>query len=141
MTDVGSDRGASVFFSLTIDSVDLGSFISCDGLGMEMNVEEHEEGGSGAFVRRLPGRYKFTNLKLTRPVSSDTKKVLSWLNSMAAECKRTNAQLKALSPDGKTVFEWTLTGVLPARWTGPSFDASSPKVATESLELAYEGLN
>lgn len=141
MTDVTGARTASIYFSLQIDSVELGSFINCDGLGMEMEIEEREEGGAGTYVHQLPGRFKYTHLKLTRPVSSDTRKVLAWLNSMANQAKRTNAELTALSSDGKPVFKWTLSGVVPARWTGPSFDAESPKQATETLELAYEGLS
>lgn len=140
MSTVGEGT-AVVYFSLQIDQVDLGAFITCDGLGMEMAIEAHEEGGSGAFVRQLPGPFRYPHLKLSRPVNADTKKVLAWLNAMATQAKRTNAQIKALAPDGTTVFTWTLSGVLPAKWDGPSFDVESPKVATETLELAYEGLN
>ena len=37
------------------------------------------------------------------------------------------------------MFTWTLTGVIPVRWTGPSLSVDSPKVATETLELAHHG--
>ncbi len=130
----------TVGFSLRIDDVDLGSFISCEGLGIEVEIEEREEGGGGAFLHQLPGRFRFSRLRLSRPVNSDTKKVLNWLNSMAGQVKRTNGEIRALSPDGSTIFSWTLRGIVPARWSGPSFHAGEPAVATETLEIAYEGL-
>ncbi|HKE97848.1 MAG TPA: phage tail protein, partial [Actinomycetes bacterium] len=30
-------------------------------------------------------------------------------------------------------------GVFPVRWQGPALNVDSPKVATESLELAHHG--
>jgi len=40
---------------------------------------------------------------------------------------------------GQPVFTWTLNGVLPAKWSGPSLDAGTAQVATETLELVHEG--
>ena len=37
------------------------------------------------------------------------------------------------------VHTWTLMGVVPVRWTGPSMSVDSAKVATETLELAHHG--
>ncbi len=39
----------------------------------------------------------------------------------------------------KVVASWGLLGVIPVRWTGPSLNLDSPKVATETLELAHHG--
>ena len=35
-----------------------------------------------AFVHQLPGRIKYTNVKLTRPVNADTAKIAAWFASM-----------------------------------------------------------
>ena len=34
------------------------------------------------FVHQLPGRIKYTNVKLTRPVNADTAKIAAWFASM-----------------------------------------------------------
>ena len=139
MADVISDPAITVCFTVKIDGQDLGAFTQCDGLGCEVTVEQREEGGNNLFVHQLPGRMKYTNIKLTRPVNGDTEKVAQWLAGMANEVKRTNAEIAAMSADGTTVAAWSFMGVIPIKWTGPQLSVDSPKVATESLELAHHG--
>jgi phage tail-like protein len=129
----------SVYFEVRVDGHDLGAFTGCDGLGVEVVIEQREEGGMNGFVHQLPGRIKYTNVKLTRPVNSDTEKIASWFASMQGAVKRTQAEIIAKNHDAKPVFTWTLAGVIPVRWTGPSLSVESPKVATETLELAHHG--
>ncbi|MCU1490670.1 MAG: phage tail protein [Acidimicrobiaceae bacterium] len=136
-----SDAAVSIYFSLSIDTTDLGFFTGCQGLGMDMQVEQHEEGGGGMVVYQMMGRVKYTNLTITRPIGPDTAKTMSWLRTIVAQPQASTAQLAALDPAGNPVFAWTLLGVVPAKWTGPSFDVSSPQPATESLELAYTAIN
>jgi phage tail-like protein len=44
-----------------------------------------------------------------------------------------------MSGDGKVVATWELDGVVPVRWSGPSLNLDSPKVATETVEIAHHG--
>lgn len=139
MPDVVSDPAVSVCFSVTIDDHPLGAFTSCDGLGCEVVIEQREEGGNQQFVHQLPGRLKYTNVKLTRPINGDTEKVAKWFAGMAGDVKRTGAEIVAMTQEGKKVAAWALLGVIPVRWTGPQFGVDSAKVATETLELAHHG--
>jgi phage tail-like protein len=134
-----ADTAVSVYFEVRVDGHELGAFTGCDGLGCEIVVEQREEGGVNSFVHQLPGRIKYTNVKLTRPVNPDTGKIAAWFASMNGTVRRTQAEIIAKSNDAKPVFAWTLTGVIPVRWTGPSLSAESAKVATETLELAHHG--
>jgi phage tail-like protein len=134
-----ADTAVSVYFEVRVDGHELGAFIGCDGLGCEVVIEQREEGGVNSFVHQLPGRIKYTNVKLTRPVNADTAKIASWFASMNGTVKRTQAQIIAKSNDATPVFTWTLSGVVPVRWTGPSLSVDSAKVATETLELAHHG--
>jgi phage tail-like protein len=129
----------SLYFWVTVDGYDLGSFSECQGLGCEVSITQHEEGGVNDFVHQLPGRLKYTNVTLTRPVSPDSKKVSDWIASMVDRPTRTQAEIVALNPEGEPLFRWTLVGVVPAKWKGPSFSVDSAKLATESLELAHHG--
>ncbi len=131
------DTVLSIYFSLKIDSWDLGMFITCNGLGMEMQVTVQEEGGGGLNVYPLPGRIKYPNLTVTRPIGPDTRKTMAWLQASVNSVTPSTAELCALDPHLVPVFTWNLSGVILAKWTGPSFDAGNPQQATESLELAY----
>ncbi len=139
MADMTSDPAVSVCFSVKIDGQDLGLFSQCDGLSCEVTVETREEGGNNLFIHQLPGRMKYTNIKLTRPINGDTQKLARWLAGMTDKVKRTNAEITAMTADGKKVASWSFMGVIPVKWTGPQLSVDSPKVATESLELAHHG--
>jgi len=135
-----TDPAVSVCFAVSIDDNKLGTFNSCEGLGCEVVLEQREEGGNNSFVWQLPTRLKYSNVKLSRPVGKDTVKVGQWFASMATGVKPTTATISAMSTEGKVVAEWGLMGVVPVRWTGPSLNLDSPKVATETIEIAHHGI-
>ncbi|MEU5550249.1 MULTISPECIES: phage tail protein [unclassified Micromonospora] len=137
MSDI--DPGTSVHFRLRIDGIDLGDWNSCDGLGCEVEVEQHQEGGNNGFVWQLPSRVRYTNVTLTRPLIPDTAKVARMLAKLPQGVTRGTAQIAALRPDRALLVQWGLADVVLVRWTGPSFDPSRSETATESIELAYHG--
>jgi phage tail-like protein len=139
VADLDSDPPISVCFKVDVQGLDLGVFTACEGLGCEVAIEQREEGGNNAFVHQLPGRVKYTNVKLTRPLNKDSAKVASWFASMGGKVTRKEATIAALTNEGRTVAEWQLTGVIPVKWQGPTFNVDSPKVATETLEIAHHG--
>ena len=93
MADI--DPAVSVCFSVTIGSKELGTFISCEGLGVEVVLEQREEGGFNSQVWQLPTRLKYTNIKLSRPLGPDTKKIAEWFASMTTGVKRRTATIVA----------------------------------------------
>lgn len=134
------DVAVSLFFLVTIDySTPLGVFSSCEGLGIEVVVEQREEGGNNGFVHQLPGRMKYSNVKLTRPIDKDTVKVAEWFAKMNGVVKRQTAKIEVQSPDGRQVAHWTLDGVIPVKWSGPQMNVETAKVAMETLEIAHHG--
>jgi phage tail-like protein len=139
MSDTVRDPAVAYMFRVEIDGKPLGLWNSFEGLGMETTIETREEGGNNAFIHQLPGRLKYTNVKISRPVGKDSRLVADWLAGMADAVTRTTAVIKAMTPDNKELVSWSLDGVVPVRWTGPGFNVEQPKVATETLELAYHG--
>jgi phage tail-like protein len=133
------DPAVSVCFYVQIDSTELGWFNSCEGLGLEVVLEQREEGGNNGFVWQLPTRVKYSNVKLSRPVGKDSAKLTAWLCSFATGVKRQTATICAMTGDRDVVATWNLNGVIPVRWSGPSLNSDSPKVATETIELAHHG--
>ncbi|MGH2717151.1 MAG: phage tail protein [Actinomycetota bacterium] len=133
----------AVFFDVVIDKVNgsykLGTFTSCDGLSVEVETHPQPEGGNNDFVLLLPVRLKYTTIKLTRPLGPDSLKVAAWFRGMANGFERTTGRIAALTTEGKELVAWQLDGIIPVRWQGPSFSAESPKIATETIELAHTG--
>jgi len=127
-------------FHVTIDDKgSLGSWSKCDGLAVEYEVQEYQEGGMNDYVHRLPGRCKYQNIKLTRPLDKTSADVASWVAGQRNKPARSNAEIAVLDPAGELVTKWNLNGVYPVKWTGPSLDASGNQIAIETLELAHNG--
>lgn len=134
-----ADWALTVSYLVTLDQSDLGSFATCEGLGIEVVLETREEGGNNGQIWYLPTRLKYPNVKLTRALSADAIKVVSWITGMAESATRTNGVISAMNSRGDVVVSWELADVVPVRWSGPSLNADSSKVAVETLELAHHG--
>jgi phage tail-like protein len=140
------DPVAGLHFEVTVDGVNIGCFTGCDGLGAEYEVFEYQEGGENGYVHRIPGRLKFTPIKLTRPVDALSSSsaggrpsLAAWFSKQRRAVDRTTASITALDARGQTVAQWQLVGVYPSRWTGPTLAADGNTVPKETLELAHNG--
>ena len=114
-------------------------FSECSGLTAEYEVEEYEEGGQNTFVHKLRGRVKYPNLTLKRGVTHETE-FLDWFFASKEWQDRAPLSLQLLGPDGETIRTWAFEGAFPVKWQGPSLNAKSTNVATETLEIAHQGL-
>jgi phage tail-like protein len=134
-----SEEGLGLRFKVRIDGKDMGNWQKVDGLALEYDIKEYEEGGENGYVHKLPGRVKFQNVKLIRPIDSSSATVSAWVQSLQVRMVPSTAHISVLDPTGATVADWHLVGVYPVRWTGPSLDVNSNQWATETLELAHNG--
>ncbi len=133
------DPALSIRFDVQVDGVELGSFTGCDGLTAEYDVFEWQEGGNNAFVHRMPGRAKYGNIKLSRAVDRDSGNLAAWFTSLAQEVQRKTAVVAAYDGNRQAIARWSITGVWPVKYSGPSLAADGSGVAIETLELAHEG--
>jgi phage tail-like protein len=133
------DMAVSVCFLVSLDGQELGFFSSCEGLGCEVVMETREEGGNNGSVWQLPTRLKYPNVKLTRPLGKETEQVAKWFSSMATGYQMCTGTIRAMRGDGQVIAAWGLLDVVPVRWSGPSLSAESPKVVTETIEIAHHG--
>jgi phage tail-like protein len=131
---------STTFFQLTIAGNSLGNFHSCAGLGAQIEVETHVEGGNNNFAWQLPSRITWSNITLTRPVTSDTVKVTNWLARTIRQAQPQDGEIVALEPDLTPITRWQVLGIVPVRWQGPSFDPANSQPAVETLEIAHQGL-
>ena len=128
-----------VAFKVVLDKTNLGTFSSCEGFGLEVVMEQREEGGNNGLVWQLPTRMKYTNIKLSRPIGPDSAKLTKWIVRALNGLMPATGEITVLDADGDPVVTWALQGVVPVRWTGPSLNLDSPKVFTETVEIAHHG--
>ena len=49
-----SETALGLRFTVTIDGLSLGDWTKCDGLSIEYEVKDYQEGGENSFTHRLP---------------------------------------------------------------------------------------
>src|SRR5262245_65316952 len=108
-----AEEAVAVCFVVKIDDQNLGAFNSCDGLGCEFVMEQREEGGNNGIIWQLPTRMKYSNIKLTRPVTKDSAKITKWFAGMASGIKRKTATIEARTLSGAVITQWSLVDVVP----------------------------
>ena len=126
-----------------------GGFQECQGLEVEMDIGEIQEGGRNDGIIRRVGRGKYTNIILKRGMfyGDDGKvktELWAWLQGILAGTRpvpRYDGTVQAMSADGQTVLAtWTFDRGLPQKISGPQLNAKSGEIAIEELHIAHEGL-
>src|SRR3954451_6660118 len=103
-----TETALALRFKVIIDGFgSLGDWTKCDGIGVEYQVKEYEEGGQNGFVHRLPGRAKYQSIKLTRPIDRSSALVARWVSTVAGSFHRQTAEIRVLDAAGDTVASWS----------------------------------
>ena len=136
------DPAVNVFYRVSIDGlIPLGVWTKVEGLAMEYQVTEYREGGVNGYMHKLIGPAKFTNLRLSRPVDMTSPLLMTWLVSNQIAVVPQTMAVTAMTAAGDDITTWSLVGVVPVKWTGPSLDIMSNAVSTETLEVAYQEIS
>jgi phage tail-like protein len=126
-------------FQVLIDDAVIGAFAECSGLSVEYEIFEYAEGGEQRFVHKFRGGLKYPNLVLKRGVTYEDA-LVKWFFDRSEREQRGNVTLSLLGDDGEEVRSWSFASAFPVKWSGPSFSAKSTNVATETLEIAHQGM-
>jgi phage tail-like protein len=126
-------------YKCTVDGlIPLGTWSKIEGLAFSHQITEYREGGVNGYVRKIIGPVKYENVRLSRPVDSDSMLVAAWLASNMVKVVPQTMSITALDSAGNEVTQWNLSGVVPVKWSGPTLDVNGNQVAMETLECAYE---
>ncbi|MCU1497451.1 MAG: hypothetical protein JWM47_1404 [Acidimicrobiales bacterium] len=134
-------------FTLTVDKFgEVGWFSSVSGLGMEVEVLSHPEGGQNGFIHKFPGQMKWTDLTL-RSGLTNSDVLFNWIQETAADRSekdsaegfRSTVAIQLLKVGGEIVQSWNVEGAFPIRWSGPTLDVNQYTEAQEELVLAHHG--
>lgn len=122
--------------------VRVGAFSDVTGLGGELEVLAHPEGGQNAFLHQLPVRFSWGRITLKKGVVLD-RVLWDWFDkglsgSLGA---RRDGSVALLDADGRLAIRWEFRAALAAKWTGPELAAGGAgAVSIESLEVVHQGL-
>jgi phage tail-like protein len=125
-------------FLVEITGVPIGAFAECSGLQIDMEPEKYEEGGENRFVHKFRNRMSHPNLVLKRGVTNEAA-LLQWLLDCQDRVTRREGLVALVAPDATRVRAWRIKDAFPVKWQGPTLNASSNNLATETLEIAHHG--
>ncbi len=113
------------------------------GLKTAAAVFEFEEGGLNARSHKRVGQSKWENLTIRFNTSSDTY-LHQWrdqfLRDQFDERLARSGSIVLYSNDGTALRQYHFEKAWPVSWEGPTFNAGGSEMATESLELAHDGI-
>ncbi len=121
----------------------LGGFSDVSGLSSDITVAEYRNGNDPEnHVRKIPGVHKVADVTLKRGIVN-SQDLWEWIDNVRLNgigAKR-DVVITLRDEVGQDVQTWTLRGVVPLKYTGPSLSAKGGSdVAMEELVLSAEGL-
>ena len=133
------DPTGELRFLVEAPGLEIGRFSECGGLSMEYEILEYQEGGQMGFVHKLRGQLKYPNLTLKRGVTHESA-LLEWFFAAQSPEMRPPITVSLIGPDATPVRHWAFDAAFPVKWQGPTLNAGSTNIATETLEIAHAGL-
>ncbi|HEU4455543.1 MAG TPA: phage tail protein [Longimicrobium sp.] len=122
----------------------LGGFSDVSGLGTEITVAEYRNGNDPEnHVRKVPGVHKVSDVTLKRGIvnSADLWEWIEATRRTGVAAQRTVTISLLDETAAAPVQTWTLRGVIPLKYTGPTLAAKGGgDVAMEELVLSAEAL-
>jgi phage tail-like protein len=121
----------------------LGGFSDVSGLSTDVTVAEYRNGNElENHVRKVPGVHKVADITLKRGIVN-SQDLWEWIDAVRTGGVNAQRQVVITLRDetGSDVQTWTLRGVIPLKYTGPTLAAKGGgDVAMEELVLSAEGL-
>lgn len=122
----------------------LGGFSDVSGLSAEITIAEYRNGNDRPnHVRKVPGIHKIADVTLKRGIvnSGDLWAWITQTQTSSVAAKRT-VVITLRDEGGTPVQKWTLGGVVPMKYTGPTLAAKGGgDVAMEELVLSSESMD
>ncbi|MCL2325080.1 MAG: phage tail protein [Proteobacteria bacterium] len=144
MSSARKDPYGSFGFKVVVkvDGADapIGYFQEVSGLSVQINVQDVVEGGLNDTTRKLIGNASYTNITLKRGVCD--KGMFAWIEKFlqGGKITRLDGSIELLDDSGATKLTYTFKKGIPVKWDGPSLSVMQDAIATETLEIAHEGL-
>lgn len=119
-----------------------GCFQEVSGLSVQVNVTDLVEGGVNNTTRKMIGNTSYSNITLKRGLCDGS--MFDWIqrfvNYSGGGISRINGTINILDEKGDVAKTYRFINAVPVKWDGPSLSVMQDAIATESLELAHEGL-
>lgn len=116
----------------------LALFQEVTGLSASIEVTDLKEGGVNSTVHKLIGHASYGNVTLKRGLIDN--EFTQWVNDALNGTIYRKDIIITINDDSGEHISYKLLRTLPVKWEGPNLNVMNDSIATESLELAVEGI-
>lgn len=129
-------------FNFRVDVADedetLALFQEVTGLSASIEVTDLKEGGVNSTTHKLIGHASYGNVTLKRGLVDN--KFMQWVNDVLNGQVYRKDIFITISDESGSSITYKLLRTLPVKWNGPDLNVMQDSIATESIELAVEGM-
>jgi phage tail-like protein len=114
-------------------------FQEVSGFNVELQTEEHREGGENRFSQVLPTRAKYPDLVLKRGLLVDSK-LVQWCRTSIEnmDIKPITIVVTLMNEKQEPLLAYNFVNAWPKKWSVAEFDAQQSKILVETMELSYQ---
>ena len=136
---VRKDPYSGYNFIVEIEGVITAGFTDVSGLSMETVFDTVKEGGVNDYEHKLPRGTKYSDITLKRGLVG-WELWLWYRMTVQGLIKKKSGTICLLDHSGSPVFMWFFFDAFPIKWEGPTLNAATNTIATETLVLTHQGL-
>jgi phage tail-like protein len=126
------------YFTVEIDGIQADRFFSCEGLEVETNMYEVEEGGFNTSTHKHIGRTRYSNLILKKGINSNNE-LFNWFNSNeSGKLERKTLSVIQMHSSGVEIKRWNFFRAFPCRWKVQTLDSKDNSFPIEIIEIAHD---
>ena len=118
--------------------MNIGYFVECRGLAVEVEVHEYAEGGNNEFVHQLPGRLIYPKLELARGMT-DRGQPPELVHADARQGRAQGTDHRHHNRYGEVHRSFTFDEAYPVKWSGPTIAVAGGGAAVEELRSPTPG--
>jgi phage tail-like protein len=139
--DEPDDMLVGGYFTVEIDGISAAAFRSAEGLNVQQDVLEYQEGGENSKTYKLVGQTRWSNIVLRTGMTSNDD-FFQWVKkTVGGTVERKNGSVIFNDRTGTPKIRWDFTGGWPCRWEGPRLDSMEAEIKIEVLEIAHDGFD
>lgn len=126
------------YFMVEIDGIQADRFFSVEGLDVETDVYEIEEGGLNTTTHKFVGRTRYPNLILKKGINSNNELIKWFQSNQDGPLERKTLTIKLMHSSGKEIGRWDFYRAFLVRWKVQTLDVNDKSFPIEIIEVAHD---
>jgi phage tail-like protein len=126
------------YFTVEIDGIQTDQFFSCEGLELESNVYEFEEGGFNISTHKQIWQSRSPNIILKKGINKNNELIDWYKNNTNDKVEKKTISIVLMNSSQEEIRRWNIYRAFPVRWKCSPLNASDNAFLVETIEIAHD---